>query len=161
MMLNDWGIHHLHLNHNKENAKDYFNCRTGFLLFVKFQNDNAYIINIKHHKDKNLWSDTDIIRLIRNNWNHLLEPFEVGNGNWLPRLNDSEIGIMRNKGYTLSINVDDKTYMMLGSGYTCSGDNMHAGNLANKIYRWVGENLDLFEKDKNHFKIQLKNRMHL
>lgn len=161
MMFNDWGIHHLHLNHNKGKEKDYFNSRTGFLLLVKFDNNNAYIINIKHHTDENLWSDTNIIRLIRNNWNYLLEPFEIGTGNWFPKLNDSEIGNIRNKGYTFPINVDDKTYLMLGHGYACSGDNMTAGDLANNVYRWIGQNLDLFNKDKKNFKALLKKQIHL
>ncbi|MBA9074820.1 hypothetical protein GGR22_002993 [Flavobacterium gossypii] len=161
MMFNDWGIHHLHLNHNKEKAKDYFNKRTGDLLIIKFDKDNAYVITIKHHHDKNVWSDTDTIRSIRDNWNYLLKPFEVGNGNWNPKLKDSEIAIMRNKGYTFPINVDDKTYLMLGHGYASSGDNIAAGTLAGNVYRWIGENLELFNKDKEYFKVLLKKKMHL
>lgn len=161
MLFNDWGIHHLHLNHNKKRPTDYFNIRTGPLLFVKFDKENAYVIGLKKHSDKNLWSDKDIIRLIRNNWNYLLEPFEVGNGNWFPNFDDEEIGIVRNKGYTFSINVDDKSYLMIGDGYSSSGDNSTAMNLANEVLRWIGKNLELFENDKDEFKKRLIKEMRL
>lgn len=161
MMFNDWGIHHLHLDHNKQKPNDYFNIRTGHLLFVKFDKDCAYVLDVQHHKSNAPWSNTDLIRIIKNNWNHLLEPCEVGAGNWFPKLNDSEIGALRNKGYTFTINVDDKTYLMLGDGYATSGDNMSANKLANDVYRWIGKNLTLFDSDIEGFKIQLKEKMHL
>ncbi len=161
MMFNDWGIQHLHLSHTKKNKNQYFNDRTGELLFLKVYENSAYVLDIKKHKDKNVWSNTDIIRIIRNNWNFLLEPFEIGDGNWFPNLNDEEIGAVRNKGYTFSINVDDKTYLMLGHGYAISGDNMTSNSLANEVYRWIGKNLDLFNSDKTNFKNKLRKQMKL
>lgn len=161
MMFNDWGIHHLHLSHSKQKPNDYFNARTGQLLYVKFDKDCAYVLNVQHHKDKNPWSNTDIVRIIRNNWNHLLIQSEVGSGDWSPNLTDEEIGVLRNKGYTFSINVDDKSYLMLGHGYAVSGDNMAATHLANEVYRWIGKNLDLFDRDQKGFKAELKKKMHL
>lgn len=161
MLFNDWAIHHLHLSHTKKNENEYFHERTGELLFLKIYENDAYVLNIKHHKDKNVWSNTDIIRLIRNNWNFLLKPFEVGSGNWFPNLNDEEIGILRNKGYTFSINVDDKAYLMLGHGYAVSGDNGTATSLANEVIRWIGENLETFNSNKIIFKKLLKEKMGL
>ncbi|TDX83094.1 hypothetical protein [Epilithonimonas xixisoli] len=161
MMFNDWAIHHLHLNHTKKNSTDYFNIRTGELLFVKISEDTAYVLDLKKHNDKNVWSNKDIIRIIRNNWNYLIEPYEVGGGQWYPNLNDEEIGIMRNKGFSFSINVDDKTYLMIGHGYSVSGDNGTAVELANEIYRWIGKNIDLFDSDIKKFKILLKKQMQL
>lgn len=161
MMFNDWGIRHLHLNHNKQKPGDYFNIRTGNLLFLKLDENNAYVLNVRHHNDKNVWSNIDIIRIIKNNWNHLLAPCEVGVGNWAPKLNDEEIGVLRNKGYTFSINVDNKSYLMLGDGYVSSGDNMAATALTNEVYRWIGRNLELFKLDVAKFKILLMEKMHL
>lgn len=45
-LLNDWGIYHLHLGKKK---KDNFIERTGPLLFAKFDDENAYFINIYSH----------------------------------------------------------------------------------------------------------------
>lgn len=161
MMFNDWGIHHLHLNHSKQKPNDYFNNRTGYLLFIKFHQNSAYVLDVKHHKDKHPWSNTDIIRIIRNNWNHLLAPHEVGSGNWFPNLDDEEIGILRNKGYMFSINVDNKSYLMLGDGYASSGDNMAATSLANEVYRWIGNNMNLFENNVVKFTTLLRQKMHI
>lgn len=161
MLFNDWAIHHLHLCHTKKKKNDYFYERTGELLFLKIYENNAYVLDIKHHKDKNVWSNTDIIRLIRNNWDYLLQPFEVGSGNWYPNLNDEEIGIMRSKGLTFSINVDDKTYLMLGHGYSVSGDNGTANRMANEVIRWIGRNLEIYNSDAATFKKLLKKQMAL
>ena len=161
MLFNDWNIHHLHLNHNKKRPRDYFNIRTGPLLFIKFDLNNAYVLDVKHHHDQNVWSDTDIIRIIRNNWNYLLEPYEVGDGNWFPNLDDEGMGNLRNKGYIYPVNVDNKTYMLLGHGYATSGDNMTANRLADDVHRWVGKNLEFFKSDKENFKKELLEKMYL
>jgi len=161
MLFNDWNIHHLHLNHNKRRSRDYFNIRTGPLLFIKFDLNNAYVIDIKHHHDEHVWSDVDIIRIIRNNWNYLLEPYEIGDGNWFPKLDNEEMGSLRNKGYTYPINVDDKTYLLVGGGYATSGDSLTATRLAGEVHRWIGKNLELFKTDEQSFKKELLKKMYL
>ena len=86
--------------------------------------------------------------------------FEIGNGNWFPNFNDEEIGAVRNKGYTFSINVDNKTYLGIGYGYSVTGDNSTSISLANEIFRWIGRNIELFEKDKTEFKKEIPGIIH-
>jgi hypothetical protein len=47
-MLNDWGIHHLHLG-TKISKNTGFVERTGPLLFVKFEKNVAYFIGVKRY----------------------------------------------------------------------------------------------------------------
>lgn len=159
MLFNDWGIHHLHLSNEKKNPTDYFHTRTGDLLFIRFTDEIAYFLDIKSHKDKNVWSDTDLIRIIQKNWEDTIKDKEVPNVKWNPDLNDEQIGILRNKGYLFGINVDDKAYLMLGHGQASSGDNMMAGRMADEVWRWIGKNKHLLDIDTTQFKIQLKERL--
>jgi hypothetical protein len=47
MLLNDWGVHHLHLS--TEMRSDGFVKRTGPLLFARFVRDTAYFLDIADH----------------------------------------------------------------------------------------------------------------
>jgi len=66
-MLNDWGIHHLHLGENKKT--DGFIERTNELLFAVFTNDTCYEIGIFKHGD---WSEIDLLEIINNNFPELI-----------------------------------------------------------------------------------------
>lgn len=158
LLFNDWGIHHLHLRSDKENPSDYFNGRTGLLLFVKFTIDTAYFLDIKSHDD---WSNTDFIRIIQRNWPEIIADREIPNTQWSPNFNDEKIGILRKKGYLFGINVDEKAYLILGHGRTSSGDNAMAIRLANEVWRWVGENKHLFDTNLDTFKLGLNEQLHI
>lgn len=130
-------------------------------MFVRFTNDIAYFLDIKSHKDKNLRSDTDLIRIIQKNWPDTISDKEVPNIKWNPNLNDEEIGTIRKKGYLFGINVDDKAYLLLGHGQATSGDNMMASRMADEVWRWVGQNKHLIETDIESFKTGLLDQLHI
>ncbi|SHE95394.1 hypothetical protein [Chryseobacterium sp. OV279] len=159
-LFNDWGIHHLHISHEKATDQDFFNRRTGPLLFVRFTDDTAYFIDVKPHNNKNVWSNRDFIRILKNNWPESIERFEAGFRIY-PDLDDSDIGILRNKGYLFGINVDDKSYLLLGHGQATSGDNMMASRLANNVWRWVGEHIELIQNNKSLFKKKLIEQLYM
>lgn len=159
LLFNDWGIHHLHLCREKKKQTDYFHIRTGDLLFVKFTEEIAYFLDIKSHNDKNVWSNTDFIRIIQRNWPETIADKEISNVKWYPNLNDEEIGILRRKGYLFGVNVDDKAYLLLGHGQASSGDNMIAGRMADEIFRWIGKNKHLFDTNLPDFKERLMNQL--
>jgi hypothetical protein len=71
-LLNDWGIHHLHLGTNFR--KDGFVKRTGPVLFARFENDAAYLINVMKHGN---WSNQDMIRIIHENWPESIKKFRM------------------------------------------------------------------------------------
>ena len=159
-LFNDWGIHHLHLSTTKK-PNEFFYDRSDYLLIVRFTEDFAYFIDIVLHKEKDLWSLTDYIRILQNNWPNLLAKYETPGKTWTPNLNDNEIGVLRKKGYLFGINVDDKSYMMLNHGYAISGDNMMAGRLGNEFIRWGYKNRDLAEYYPQEFKAALKQQLEI
>lgn len=71
-LLNDWGIHHLHLGHEFEN--DGFVKRNKDVLFIKFWQDTAYMIGIGDH---NAWSKKALLEEIDENWPELFELFQL------------------------------------------------------------------------------------
>lgn len=63
LMLNDWGVHHLHLS--TEIEEDGFTERTGPLLFAALTGADAYLIDIKDHKS---WTCQDILKIMIAEW---------------------------------------------------------------------------------------------
>ena len=69
-----WGIHHLHLGRHLE--PDGFMERTGPLLFCRFDNENAYFINVFPHSSTS-WTDQDMIRILHDNWPESIEIYRL------------------------------------------------------------------------------------
>lgn len=152
LLFNDWGIHHLHLSKDKKNPKDFFNLRTGSLLFVRFTDSIAYFIDVKHHKDANVWSDRDMLRIIQRNWeSSIVGKQSTSAEGWSEELSDEDLGTLRKMGYTTGVEVDGKFYLLLGHGQASTGDNIMARRMADKVIRWIGVNEDLFRLDHQRF----------
>jgi hypothetical protein len=71
-MLNDWDVHHLHLGTALE--ADGFVSRTAPLLFARFDDENAYLIDIRPHGS---WTDFDLLQAVHANWPQTLERFRI------------------------------------------------------------------------------------
>lgn len=63
MLLNDWGIHHLHLSNVIE--PDGFMKRDGPLLFAIFTQTDAYLIDVLGHSD---WTNQHLVEVAVRNW---------------------------------------------------------------------------------------------
>lgn len=63
LMLNDWGIHHLHISTQVE--ADGFVTRDGPLLFAAFRPDAAYLIDVMGHGD---WVSDRLVQVLVDEW---------------------------------------------------------------------------------------------
>lgn len=63
LMLNDWGVHHLHISSTVE--ADGFVRRDGPLLFVSFRPYAAYLIDIMNHGD---WVRDHVLEVLASEW---------------------------------------------------------------------------------------------
>ena len=63
LLLNDWGIHHLHVSTQVES--DGFVRRDGPIIFAIFKPNLAYLIDIMKHGD---WACEHMIRVIVDTW---------------------------------------------------------------------------------------------
>ena len=114
-LLNDWGIHHIHFKEEK----------TKELLFVFFNQKNAYLIDIMPHENPELeiitWANSNLIQILHNNWPDLLIPYKM---NLVAecRITDKNRQALRNNNANAFITVlDGTTYMPLGGGLVSSG----------------------------------------
>ena len=117
-LLNDWGIHHLHLSRKKGRGK--FNERTGPLLYVRFEHNRAYFINIYNHKN---WCKKEIIEIIHRNWEKDFERFRLkGVESIYPQLDEKDHQALRNSNINTLIQIDNNVvYMGFGLGMSSSG----------------------------------------
>ncbi|MEM4217102.1 MAG: hypothetical protein QXZ09_03680 [Candidatus Methanomethylicaceae archaeon] len=118
-LLNDWGIHHLHLGSVWETESEI--SRTGPLLFAKVNEDAFYMIDIKEHGS---WVDIDLIEIIHNNWPGLLSPFKMS-GITGPNISQETRKLLRQDNATTTIEVSDgAVYMPPGGGLTTAGSSL-------------------------------------
>lgn len=129
-LLNDWGIHHLHLGTIKDNSG--FFRRTGPVLFVRFDNKCAYIINVMRHGS---WAKQEMIRIIHNNWPESVERFQlVGVSAANPALTDKQYKEARHSHSIVLVEGGKGTvYGPLGMGYSTSGHSLEVSRTCDSI----------------------------
>lgn len=100
-LLNYWGIHHLHLNSIKTVGSDGKVQRADYLLFVRFEDEVAYLIDIRPHRLSN-WADLSLLEILDANWPHLHAPLNIA----APKLNIEEIKALRkyNTNHLVEVN---------------------------------------------------------
>jgi hypothetical protein len=158
-LLNDWQIHHLHLNASKKRPLDYFNSRSAHLLFIHVTDEDVYLIDIRPHKENHVFAQRDLLRIIRDNWPDLNkrflvkgEPMEI-----YPKLNEQEIDSLRRKGYMFFTEVDGYAYMP-GQGSTTSGFSLKAGLQQDKFHRELYKIQSYIEEHEEDVKAALSEK---
>ncbi len=73
-LLNDWGIHHLHLGRRRETGRKGWPRvqSTRDLLFMCLGADDAWFIDVRPH---GAWVDVELLETIRLNWPDLMQPY--------------------------------------------------------------------------------------
>lgn len=105
MLLNDWGIHHLHIGPRKPDG----GVEPGPLLaFVIFRSDTAYLIGICDHQ---AWASREMAEAIIRNWPNSgffaeLSGILPGNG-----FTEEELLNLRNVGVITPVVVDRKVFV--------------------------------------------------
>lgn len=110
--LNEWGIYHLHIGGFI--APNEFSGGLKEILFVFFDGNNAYFIQIMTHKD---WTNRELINIIHKNWPHIIARFKIGMNSY-EKTSDSDRKKWRNGGTNTPIVMDD------GTTYFCPGGGM-------------------------------------
>jgi hypothetical protein len=75
MLLNDWGIYHLHLGQGPDSKDQSFVARTKEVLFAFFLEDTALVLCLHPHGRgvPPPWEKNELISLLRSNWPDVLE----------------------------------------------------------------------------------------
>lgn len=172
-LLNDWGIYHLHLGtklkkiRNKSSRrKGMFVERTGPLLFMRFDKEKAYMINVMQH---NNWAKKEVIKIIHENWPESIEKYLMkGIQLASPQLDDEAHEALRKHGITTMVQIEkDMVYMPLGGGIASNGDStsvvmtcMRYSKLIQELELKVKNNYMNYIKEGEKRGIRFKNRLH-
>jgi hypothetical protein len=140
LLLNDWGIHHLHIALRAENGTVE---RTSELIFVIFKGNKAYLIDIYPHGK---WSDPDIVKTVVKAWPD--ENFFLDLGGLEASANgqpwtEEELQCQRNAGIATWVEVGRKIF--IGGGGTIS--NAGFSNSVNRAVKKTYKKLINFEAD--------------
>ncbi|MDB4969426.1 MAG: hypothetical protein JWN44_5115 [Myxococcales bacterium] len=131
-LLNDWGIHHLHLGAPAQPFVE----RSHEVLFARVHGDALYFITImKHGPGYDPWVEHELIEILHRNWPESIEPSRVrfAQPAGPPPTADTRKK-MRAAGITIATTTKDGTlYITPGGGYVSSGDSQDAVRLANML----------------------------
>lgn len=127
-LLNDWGIHHLHMGTCMR--PDGFVERTRQLLHCSFTDTHAYLVAVLAHGE---WTTIALLEAMHANWPDMLERFRA-KGVTGDHLTDLQIRELRRKNANYILQMRDGTcYWPLGGGTTLSGANPHDILMADRI----------------------------
>ena len=115
-MLNDWGIHHLHLG--TVLMDNGFVERTGPLLYARFVRDAAYLLAIVGH---GAWTNTDFIECLHTHWPSVIAPWKAHGLSPVHLKAEHRKNIRRKNGNVTVTTQDGTAYFPPGGGLTSSG----------------------------------------
>lgn len=121
-LLNDWGIYHFHLTkrfHDDGTAK-----RSKYQLFACCDDNTMYFIKIYPHDMKNVYSQKELLFIVKDNWSHLL--YSLDDGKLLEEISDETRASLRSNHCMTLTEIDDKLYFPRGGGYASDGSSINA-----------------------------------
>jgi hypothetical protein len=136
-LLNDWGIHHLHLSDEMEPGNTGFVKRGDPLLFAIFMEDRAYLIDILGHND---FANDHLIRVLVSNWPN--DNLVVKRGGVLPGSEPTteERRLVRSAGVDMAVKVDGYAFISgLTLGLTAAGTSSRTTHEARLFVRRIIE----------------------
>jgi len=145
-LLNDWGIHHFHLDGSVENG---FTERTELLLFAYVTESAAYCINILPHES---WAKQDLIKILHDEWPRPISRYRLDAVGLEQQLTDKEVAELRKAGVLTPVQVEEGVvYAPIGGGISTAGTSNQSGVQADhylwrigKIEEQVKENAEIY-----------------
>ena len=155
-LLNDWNIHHFHLNEKSE--KDTIFIKRSDWLLLAFVNEEAvYCLNVYSHKKPYLWSHIKLIEIIHNNWPELIEKNRInGMTGMAEKLDDKSYSKIRKANAITMLELgENQVYAMIGGGYSSDGSSTEAVTTSDYWYNYIRK-IELYIRDEyKNFKIQM------
>ncbi len=137
MLLNDWGIHHLHLSNGSKE-----------LLFSIFTETDCYILDIGMH---DRFADKKLVEIGVKNWPEIELFYEI-HGLAPHELSDKEYETYRNIGVGTNIVIEGKTYISRALGIMTSGISLKHTKKSMQLMFDIAEFTKLFHQDHHCFR---------
>lgn len=124
-LLNDWGVHHLHLGLVMMSPPyEQFIARTGPVLFAKFDSDKAYFIDVRSHGRgvPQPWTRQEMIRILHDNWPQSINRYRLNVEGLVTPPSDEDIRITRTGHVNSLVQLEaGVVYAPPGGGLSTSG----------------------------------------
>jgi hypothetical protein len=133
LMLNDWGVHHLHISTHVET--DGFVRRDRSLLFAVFAPHAAYLIDIMMHGD---WVRDHVLEVLATEWPNEGIIYEITGGNPTSPVTESQRANLRGNHYNAAFTFDGKVFMPVGF-MSAAGTTMTAWHGARLLLRKIAD----------------------
>ncbi|MEJ0094302.1 MAG: hypothetical protein WDN46_12955 [Methylocella sp.] len=137
LMLNDWGVHHLHISTRVE--PDGYVERSGPLLFAMFKPTTAYLIDLMGHHD---WTRDHILEVLAAEWPDAGVIHEVkGVLRCENKITEDQRARLRRNHYNAAFEFGGKVFMPIGF-MSAAGTTLAAARETSKMLR----TLEIFEE---------------
>lgn len=142
LLLNDWGIHHLHLGTWRRKRRKGFVGRSSSLLCARLEPNAAYFIDIIAHKPSSSFADDSLMAILHGNWPDLLERYRLNGVQpvsepFTPKQRER----LRHAGVSVGVQVDGAVYAPPGGGYMTSKFSMESVLLSDRLL-WAARSLE-------------------
>ena len=133
-LLNDWGIHHLHLGTVIDASG--FVERTGPVLFARFDTTHAYLIDVMVHGS---WTRQDLVRILHRNWPDSISRYRMATTLALAQLlSDDDFRQLRGGHVQSFVEVEPGVvYAPIGGGYATSGISFEVVSMSDRYFTRV------------------------
>ncbi len=136
MLLNDWGIYHFHLT--RRFRSDGMATRSEYQIFACCDNTTMYFIQVYRHDKKYLYSQEELIKIVDENWSHLLSKYQLKEITALTdKIDDAKRELIRDAHATTITEVNGKFYFPPGGGYASDGSSVTAVRKYQRFYNWL------------------------
>jgi len=147
-MLNDWGIHHFHLNKDIEKETGFVK-RSDWLLLAFVNEEAVYFLNVFPHKKSYLWSHIKLIEIIDNNWPELIDKNRLeGVVGLTEKLDDKTYSKLRKANVSTFVELgENKVFGLIGGGYASDGSSTEAVRTSDYWYNYIRK-IELYIRDE-------------
>ena len=157
----DWGIIHFHLTDLPLVENEYFSKRDcsdkeSWLLFCIVVADSIGLVDIRPHSDECIFSDIEMLSVIKANWPEHMEKSRVkGIITTAQTYTNKDIELLRKNGITTFVTIDGQAYMP-GGGITSASTSMQVTMRANELQHWIKELAVLADDEGGQFRTEIR-----
>ena len=142
MILDDWGIYHLHLGDSVSihGPNKGFIKRTCLLLYCGVTESDVYFVNVLPH---NNWTTQKLVQTIHDEWPDILSDYRGPGPRQVRPMSDAQITALRTEHHNYEIVMNDGTaYFLIGGGFLSDGTSMFDTDSALIYERWTADTQD-------------------
>lgn len=119
-LLRDYGMHHFHLSSGLE--KSGFARRSDYLLFALVSNEDAFLVDVRKHRDHDglQWVRQDLLAIVHENWPEITSSY-VMPGIKETSLTNEQRKELRRKNTNVVTTVEEVAVGLIGFGTMADG----------------------------------------